>query len=254
MNVEITENTYNRLGSHSIGFEKPESVIVRLLDFYENRKTNSKPKIVFLPDEGAFKEQLISQKTAWKLFEFSDGSIELEKWSASKLNENSNLRANLWSGALRDWQAKGVKKLTLSIEKPKKIQKEYSVNGTVEIQIGKFIKNHLDSIIEYCKNNSSHINELMNVGWSQQHFDLSSFPFMCLSSEISTVDSVRYWKPEYSIGSKKYRFCSQFGGKAMVGTKTKSEYQGQKFIQYLKSKGLLLPEYKDVEIRFVVKS
>ena len=36
MNIEISEETYNQLSVHAEGFETPESVIKKLLDFFEN--------------------------------------------------------------------------------------------------------------------------------------------------------------------------------------------------------------------------
>lgn len=255
MNIEVSENTYNRLSNHAEGFETPDNVIGRLLDFYEGRKSALKPEIIFHPDEATFKEELIAKKTAWKVIEYADETKEVEKWLATRITADSNLRANLWSGTLRDWQTKGIRKLTLSTTKPdSKILEDVTVNSIIEIQIGKFIQNHLDAIVDYCEKNPSHINELTSLEWSQKHFDLSSFPFMSLPSSIPTGNTVRYWRPEYPIKGAKYRFCSQFGGSTMVGTKTKSEYQGQKFLRYLKSRGLLLPEYKDVDIKFIVKS
>ncbi|MEF1306260.1 hypothetical protein QTO17_30805, partial [Vibrio owensii] len=59
---------------------------------------------------------------------------------------------------------------------------------------------------------------------------------------------------EYSINGQSYRFCSQFGGNNAVGTKTLSEYHGEKFLAYLKSFKLLKPAYTDKQVRFIVKS
>ena len=255
MNIEISKHLYSRLSKHVEGFEKPESVIERILNYYENRRGASKPEIFFIPNENVFKEFLLEKKVAWKVLEFTDGSTELERWSATRFSESSNLKANLWSGTLRNWQVKGIKKLTLSIEKPNHyFEENEGVTASIDIQIGKFIQKHLDAIAKHCKENSAHVNELSSLEWSQNHFELSSFPFMSLSSSVSMADTVRYWAPEYVVQGKKYRFCSQFGGNTMVGTKTKSEYQGQKVIQYLKVRGLLAPEYQDVDINFIVNS
>lgn len=40
---------------------------------------------------------------------------EVLTWNASKLHENSNLRANIWSGHLRNWKDKEVIRAEFSI-------------------------------------------------------------------------------------------------------------------------------------------
>ncbi len=36
-NIKVSDETYNRLGAHAVGFESPERVIERLLDHYEGK-------------------------------------------------------------------------------------------------------------------------------------------------------------------------------------------------------------------------
>jgi len=40
--IRITDSTYKRLENHAIGFDVPNNVIERLIDFYESRQSNSK--------------------------------------------------------------------------------------------------------------------------------------------------------------------------------------------------------------------
>lgn len=255
MKLELSEEVCSRLANHAVGFEAPNQVVEKLIDFYEGRKSITKPEIEFLPSEEEFRRLLIDKKEAWKLFAFVDGREEVEKWMASRFTESSNLRGNLWSGSLRDWQVKGIKKLTLSIDKPNSlsIEKEMSEEGVVSIKVGRFIQQHLDAIVELCNECPEHINDLIDLNWSQEHLGLSSYPFLALSSSISSADSNRYWKSEFSIKGLNYRFCSQFGGSILIGASTKSEYHGKLFRQYLKAKNLLLPEYYGKDIKFIVK-
>lgn len=255
MKIDISDKLYNRLAQHVVGFEQPENVIERILNDYEGRKVLNKPEIIFVPNEDTFKDDLLIKKEAWKHFEFVDGSTSDERWVANRFSEDSNLRANLWSGSLRDWQVKGIKSLTLSIEKLSTPISEIS-SDEIEIQVGKFIQDHLPVIAEYCENHPEHISELCDLGWSKLHLGLSSFPFMKLSSEITPKENAggRFWKRHrFMINGKEYRFCSQFGGNSMVGTQTLSEFHGKKFLQYLKSKDLLLPNLKEKRFLFLIK-
>jgi len=254
MELELSEEIYSRLANHAVGFETPNQVIEKLLDFYEGRKSITKPEIEFLPSEEQFKRLLLDKREAWKIFDYVDGRREIERWVASRFTEKSNLRANLWSGSLRDWQVKGIKKFTLSIDKPDSLNVAHGLSddSVINIKVGRFIQQHLDKVVEYCNEHPEHVKELMDLDWSQNHLGLSSYAFLALSSSISSADSVRYWKPEFSIKSLRYRFCSQFGGSILVGSSTKSEYQGKLFRRYLKAKNLLMSDYSDREVKFVV--
>lgn len=258
MNIKISEHTYERLSKHSVGFEQPEDVLIRLLDFYENRKSLAKPEIAFLPDEASFKKKLLEIREAWKNIEYTDGSNTVEKWIASRITDSSNIKANLWSGSLRDWEIKGIRKITLSIDKPESCFKESDqMNGVIEIQVGKFIQNHLDAIASYCESNERQLRKLMDLEWSKLHLGLSSFPFIKATSDVSSKEKRegRYWeRHKRFINGIEHSFCSQFGGKTMVGTKTLSEQHGKKMIDFLKAHGLLLSEYKNTDIKFIVKS
>ena len=115
-NIQISTETYSRLEKLAQGFDTPESVIIRLLDNHINNTEEAKPTITFSPsDENLFKNELIKRKEAEVVLYKIDGSREIHHWNATKISEKSNLRANLWSGFLRDWKQKGIKYAELNI-------------------------------------------------------------------------------------------------------------------------------------------
>jgi hypothetical protein len=74
--------------------------------------------LVFHPaDEKQFLKQLIERKAAWVKIDYQDGSSETIPWHASRMKPTSNLRANIWSGQLRDWKAKGIVKAEFFIDR-----------------------------------------------------------------------------------------------------------------------------------------
>ncbi|EPM4947192.1 TPA: hypothetical protein NJ372_003533 [Vibrio parahaemolyticus] len=257
MRIELSQETYLRLGKHVIGFETPDNVICRLLDFYESRTVTEKPELVFIPSEDEFRQCLINQKQAWKVFQYADGRVSTEEWSAQQFGEHSNLKSNIWSGALRGWKNKGIVRLTLTTEKPDiesfRFLKHEGEVDMVELRVGKLVKEHIDAIIGLCSQTADHLELLKNLDWCKEHFGIS-FPLIMISTEASKNYHERYWVKEYTINGQAYRFCSQFGGSNAVGTKTLSEYHGEKFLAYLKSFKLLKPAYTDKQIRFIVKS
>ncbi|MCX8800361.1 hypothetical protein NOL29_03340 [Vibrio parahaemolyticus] len=113
--IEITVETYARLEKLAVGFDSPEAVINRLLDQAEG-KPETKPTLMFFPeDETEFKRELIKTKEAEVVLYKVDGTREVSRWNANKLTESSNLRGNLWSGLLRNWKEKGIKKAEFSV-------------------------------------------------------------------------------------------------------------------------------------------
>ncbi|MFW8591050.1 hypothetical protein ACOI22_09635 [Glaciecola sp. 2405UD65-10] len=114
-NIEVSESVYNQLADLAIGFDDtPNSVIERLIAASEQK--NKKPDLLFLPeDEKRFKKLLLRDKKAEVALFKEDGSIEILVWQATKIHENSNLRANIWSGHLRNWKEKKVIKAEFSI-------------------------------------------------------------------------------------------------------------------------------------------
>jgi hypothetical protein len=114
-NIELTSTTFSRLEQLAVGFDTPETVIIRLLDANEG-KTDNKPELTFFPsDEIQFKRQLISSKEAEVVLYKHNYPREILHWNASRLSETSNLRGNLWSGMLRGWKKKGITKADLSV-------------------------------------------------------------------------------------------------------------------------------------------
>ncbi|TCV07221.1 hypothetical protein [Vibrio crassostreae] len=116
--IEITAETYARLEKLAVGFDSPEAVINRLLDQAEG-KSETKPTLMFFPeDEAEFKRELIKSKEAEVVLYKVDGTREVSRWNANKLTESSNLRGNLWSGLLRNWKEKGIKKAEFFVLPP----------------------------------------------------------------------------------------------------------------------------------------
>ena len=124
--VRLPDRLYKRLEAHAKGFDTPTNVIERLLNEYEGVQGGaskeikiedvSKPILVFLPDEGSFKEKLLLTKKAKRVVYYEDGSTEEKYWAASRFSSDSNLRANIWSGPLRGWREQGIIKAEFSID------------------------------------------------------------------------------------------------------------------------------------------
>lgn len=109
--ITISEETYQKLANLAIGFDTPDNVIQRLLNSVGSLDIlddSSKPKLIFVPNEASFKNELISKRRAEVILYFKDGSRDVIQWNASKFQYSSNLRANLWSGILRNWKEKGI--------------------------------------------------------------------------------------------------------------------------------------------------
>jgi hypothetical protein len=112
--ITLTDDTFRRLENRVIGFETPEMVIKRLLDEIEGK--SKKPKIIFdSNDEDKFKRELLKTKSAEIVLYNSSNEREIIHWNAERFSENSNLRANLWSGHLRDWKKRNIVKVELAI-------------------------------------------------------------------------------------------------------------------------------------------
>jgi len=251
MNIEISEEINQRLSTHRVGFETQEQVIERLLDHYEAKLNQERPVVKFVPNESEFKQNLVQKKSAWKELHFNDGSVKVEEWIASQFKETSSLRSNIWSGPLRDWKSKGVSKLILSIEKPS--TKSNFNDSAIEIQVGKLIQAHIGNIIERCKTNHRYKWQLEGKDWCHDNFCIQ-FPLLISSEQIKEKGlHARYWTAEHKIKMWSYRVCSQFGGSALVGGKTLSEQHGEIFLRHLKENDLLLPEFQNKQIKFIVK-
>ncbi|MGL5843213.1 hypothetical protein [Plesiomonas shigelloides] len=115
--LNVSKSTFDRLAALAIGFDTPEAVINRLIDQVSGLPTE-KPEILFKPSEAEFKKLLLENKAAEAKIYFNDGMHAIVKWNASKFKESSNLRANLWSGLLRDWRQRKISKIELIPLKP----------------------------------------------------------------------------------------------------------------------------------------
>tara|TARA_R110000772_G_scaffold110305_8_gene213868 strand:+ start:2110 stop:2721 length:612 start_codon:yes stop_codon:yes gene_type:complete len=117
--IEISEIVHDKLSKLVKGFgETPNSVIERLLN--EAEGNNFKPSLIFYPeDETRFKKLLMRDKKAEVILYKDNGELEILRWNAVRFKESSNIKANIWSGYLRNWEAKGIKRAEFSIyEKP----------------------------------------------------------------------------------------------------------------------------------------
>lgn len=113
--ITLSDEVYKRLEQHAIGFDTPEQVIVRLIDLAEGTST-SKPELIFTPsDDNDFKSDFLASGHAEVTLYFNTGKREIIHWEAKRFNANSNLRANLWSGYLRNWKDKGIIKAELNV-------------------------------------------------------------------------------------------------------------------------------------------
>ncbi|MFA0078993.1 hypothetical protein AB4427_12735 [Vibrio artabrorum] len=107
MHIDVKDSTFKRLEKLVIGFDTPDAVINRLIDSYENKKT-TKPILSFYPEESDFLRLLVKNGAAEVTIHKENGSTEEVTWKANKLNFDSNLRGNIWSGFLRGWKERGI--------------------------------------------------------------------------------------------------------------------------------------------------
>ena len=72
--ITISEETYQKLANLAIGFDTPDNVIQRLLNSVGSLDIlddSSKPKLIFVPNEASFKNELISKRRAEVILYFS---------------------------------------------------------------------------------------------------------------------------------------------------------------------------------------
>ncbi|MDC9720505.1 MAG: hypothetical protein PSN46_07245 [Gammaproteobacteria bacterium] len=120
--IRLPNNLVKRLEKYAQGFDTPVKVIERILDEYEQMKgieveptaeipeLTSKPELVFVPSEDELKQNLVAGIGATVTLHYYDGETSEGTWSPSRFTEQSNLRANIWSGYLRGWKDKGIVK------------------------------------------------------------------------------------------------------------------------------------------------
>jgi hypothetical protein len=131
--IRVSGTLFSRLECHAEGFDTPAAVIERILNVYEGVDASSeqssepemlkRPELIFHPaDEKEILRKLVEKKSAWVNVHHNDGSIKTSPWYADKMQPTSNLRANIWSGRLRDWKKKGIVKAEFYFD-PKDLQK-----------------------------------------------------------------------------------------------------------------------------------
>ena len=113
VSIEISKSTFDRLASQAAGFDTPDAVINRLID-HSLGQSDVKPSIIFIPSEAEFKSSLLQTRVAEARVYHTDGNHYVLPWNAKKLQSSSNLRANLWSGLLRNWKQKKISRVELS--------------------------------------------------------------------------------------------------------------------------------------------
>lgn len=148
--ISISDDVFRRLEGLAVGFDTPERVIERLLDLVEEsgpKSSESKPSLTFVPDEAAFKNELIARKKAQVVLHLKNGERDVIHWNASRFQPSSNLRANLWSGILRNWKDKGITSAELSVL-PKGIN-EPGDNTELLIAVAGEVNWTLDEVEEY---------------------------------------------------------------------------------------------------------
>ena len=94
--ISISDDVYRRLEALAVGFDTPERVIERLLDSVEEggpKSSENKPSLTFVPDETAFKNELIARKKAQVVLHLKNGERDVIHWNASRFQPSSNLRA-----------------------------------------------------------------------------------------------------------------------------------------------------------------
>lgn len=132
--IDVSDEIYGRLESHARGFDTPENVIERMLNFYDQNndpdipvasfnpsrpitKLNEQLDLIFSPvDELKFKELLLKIKTAQIHIYKTDGSKVIKTWRVKNFTESSSLKGNLLSGYLRGWRERGIYKAEVVID------------------------------------------------------------------------------------------------------------------------------------------
>lgn len=122
--VRLSAELYRRLEKHAEGFDTPANVIEKILNEYEGVTDStpeyvppdSKPLLVFIPDEETFRTRLLERKVATRTLYHRDGTVEEKLWKANSFSPSSNLRGNIWSGPLRGWEVQGIIKAEFRVE------------------------------------------------------------------------------------------------------------------------------------------
>lgn len=116
--ITVSDSIYQQLEALAVGFDTPERVIERLLKeggMGQTRTLESRPTLTFNPDEAQFRNLLLVNKRAEVILYFKDGAREIIHWNASRFSPSSKLRANLWSGILRNWKERDIVAAELTV-------------------------------------------------------------------------------------------------------------------------------------------
>ena len=119
---------YKKLESLAVGFDTPASVIEKLVALHGNIEgadnkwteieVSKKPQLIFYPDdEDDFIKLLVKNKKAFVKIYLKDSSSMIHEWTANKIKLSSNLRANIWSGYLRNWKNLEISKAEFAINR-----------------------------------------------------------------------------------------------------------------------------------------
>ncbi|WP_157976419.1 hypothetical protein [Parahaliea mediterranea] len=133
--IRISDELYRRLEALAEGFDTPNNVIERLLEYYGQNGGESLPLpdrpaqitaipadldlIFYPPGEERFKRELLKSRKAYVKLHKTDGTSETKSWEARKFSESSDVSRNLRSGFLRGWKKKGIFKAEVSIDPSK---------------------------------------------------------------------------------------------------------------------------------------
>ncbi len=129
-------------------------------------------------------------------------------------------------------------------------------DDTIQIKIGEFVKEHLEKVSEHLKYNSQELKSLQDRSYTKEKLGIeANYSFAkTVQQIIHDNDGARYWKSEYEINGIKYRFCKELGGtqKNTTDTKTRSQREGEKFLEYFNQHKILLDKYQNKQIEFIV--
>lgn len=196
--IIVSDEIYSQLEKLAIGFDTPERVIARLINgasSADNGVSEQRPELTFLPNETVFKNELLKHKRAQVVLQLINGDRDVVQWNASRLKPSSNLRANLWSGILRNWKEKGIASaqfsvLSLDSEHPEDVKLRLAIadelNWTVDEVQEYFIEHELISSDDghpyyYLATFAEHTPKTLQAKGGlnnscQRHLDLSLLP------------------------------------------------------------------------------
>ena len=125
-----------------------------------------------------------------------------------------------------------------------------------EIKVGEFLRRHIDSLIELCSRDYQLFIDLQSTDYCSKTFGLlSRYSLLLEYDEIKRRGIYnRYYRTDYHLHNKILRVCSQFGGNHLINGTTASNYHGQQLLFFFKEKGILLEEFQNEELSFVVAS